>query len=77
MRKTVICQILLALLMLLGGGNLHAQGQLVSLNLDRVLLETALNSIKQQTNYLFVNMNVDTRSSPLSMLITRLKGRPS
>ncbi len=63
MRKTVICQILLALLMLLGGGNLHAQGQLVSLNLDRVPLETALNSIKQQTNYLFVNMNVDTRQT--------------
>lgn len=34
---------------------------LVTLNMREVPLETAMNSIKRQTNYLFVNRNVDTR----------------
>ncbi len=61
MKKTVICQVFLALLMTLCAGPLRAQGQLVSLDLKEAPLETAIQSIKQQTNYLFVNMNVDTR----------------
>ena len=61
MKRTVLCHVLVALLVLLGGEKLHAQGQLVSLNLERVPLETVMNSIKQQTNYLFVNMHVDTK----------------
>ena len=61
MKKTVICQVFLALLMTLCAGPLRAQGQLVSLDLKEATVETAIQSIKQQTNYLFVNMNVDTR----------------
>lgn len=62
MKKTVICQVLTAVLMLLPcAGILRAQGQTVSLDLRDVPLETAMQSIKQQTNYLFVNMNVDTQ----------------
>ncbi len=61
MKKTVICQVFLALLLTLSAGPLRAQGQLVSLDLKEATVETAIQSIKQQTNYLFVNMNVDTR----------------
>ena len=62
MKKTVICQIHLVLLMLLLlPGSLRAQGPRVSLDLTEVPLETAMQHIKQQTNYLFVNMNVDTQ----------------
>ena len=62
MKKTVFCSVLLLMLMLLpGAGILHAQGNLVSLDLKDVPLETAMQQIKQQTNYLFVNMNVDTQ----------------
>ena len=62
MKKTVICQVLTAVLMLLPcAGILRAQGQTVTLDLRDVPLETAMQSIKQQTNYLFVNMNVDTQ----------------
>ena len=62
MKKTVICQIHLVLLMLLLlPGSLRAQGPRVSLDLTEVPLETAMQRIKQQTNYLFVNMNVDTQ----------------
>lgn len=61
MNKTVICRILLALLMFLGTEPLRAQGQQISLELEKAPLETAIQSIKQQTNYLFVNMNVDTK----------------
>ena len=61
MKKTVICQVFLALLLTLCAGPLRAQGQLVSLDLKEATVETAIQSIKQQTNYLFVNMNVDTR----------------
>ena len=62
MKKTVICQVLTAVLMLLpSSGLLRAQEQTVSLDLREVPLEAAMQSIKQQTNYLFVNMNVDTR----------------
>ncbi len=62
MKKTVLCQFYLVLLMLfLGTGTLRAQGELVSLDLNQAPLETAIQSIKQQTSYLFVNMNVDTQ----------------
>lgn len=62
MKKAVFCSVLLMMLMFLpGAGPLRAQGNLVSLDLKDVPLETAMQQIKQQTNYLFVNMNVDTQ----------------
>ncbi len=62
MKKTVLCQFYLVLLMLfLGTGQLRAQEELVSLDLNQAPLETAIQSIKRQTSYLFVNMNVDTQ----------------
>ena len=71
MKKTAFCQVLLALLMLLAcGGPLRAQGTLVSLDLREAPLETAIQRIKQQTDYLFVNMNVDTKQ-PVTVHVER------
>ena len=71
MKKTVICQVLTAVLMLLpSSGLLRAQEQTVSLDLREVPLEAAMQSIKQQTNYLFVNMNVDTQQ-PVTARVDR------
>ena len=61
--KTVFCRICLAVLssLLIVSSAFAQDKETISLDFNDAPLETVINSIKQQTNYLFINRNVDTK----------------